>query len=221
MAMQACGYDGDACDVCGVGEGCANGCSFTACFQTCDGCCDGAGVCHPGLDNTACGRGRGFCRACSAPFSCVRTDPDEIQTFCDIPPGDRFTVDMLAVDVPATKPDGSAWDAFGGLPDLVVDVYAYNPTGASSVTLPEQSGTLHATWSGTAGATVTTVREHLSSIQFRVIDADINNDDLVERCTFSSYIFTQPKLVASLFSGATQECRENGTTFRFKLRRAP
>jgi len=211
-AHAACGIDGAACDACTSNEVCRYGCVAIPCTQTCGGCCDDAGNCQPGTSAAQCGAGANRCLTCTAPFGCELT-PQTTYRQCDVAPTSRWVVEVLALTVPAL--DGtSSWDAFGGLPDIFVSVDGNAQT-------PTRTNATSATWSGTEAATVTLMGSNAYYISFYAYDEDPTFDDRIMDCSVSLNPLYNAKAARSAFSGALQECSENGATIRWRLRALP
>ena len=66
-ALNACGIEGEACEVCPAGDFCRGSCYHwqADCNPTnCAGCCEGAVLCSTGVSDNACGRGGAGCQRC-------------------------------------------------------------------------------------------------------------------------------------------------------------
>jgi|GEM_PF-6100703 hypothetical protein len=71
--VESCGFGGDSCGRCAMGQECSNGrCEAkSSCQATCDGCCTASGQCQPVPNDSSCGIGGGQCQVCSAGTTCA------------------------------------------------------------------------------------------------------------------------------------------------------
>ena len=87
--------------------------------------------------------------------------------------------DLIAVSasIPSTKLDGSAWDAFGGLPDPVAEGISHNSTG----TTPYRSNTLKPIWND-AILIQQTAADLKKGFTLTITDSDTSFNDLIGGC---------------------------------------
>lgn len=118
QSTSACGRAGEACSACDPGFACAVGncvvdtgqCSPVSCPS---GCCVGNTCFQPDAQMwAACGAGGEACGYCQTGAVCAAgactDEPDDFTA---------FTVEITEIKVTESDTGGSAWDAFGGLPD--------------------------------------------------------------------------------------------------------
>lgn len=152
--------------------------------DTCEGCCDGS-TCRPGNTSSACGAGGAACTSCGADFTCSTTSRQ-----CELGTTTRWGVTVTYVQVPTTTYGGSAWDAFGGAPDIQVCVTVGEGTSAARGCTAEASDTFTATFSG--GPTLRgSPRQIAERLSICVYDVDVSSDDLVG-CCYTTFDPTRP-----------------------------
>jgi hypothetical protein len=202
-AVAACGQGGAQCPrdrdcrdrVCGLDPVCQTSCGDCAGGASCtwqgqcatpqcpDGKACGARVCGPdpvcqlacgdcGAGETCTPEGACIYPPCATSADCA-ADAVCVLGTCATPFDRIYRVTLVSAQVPATKPDGSSWDPFGGLPDPLVDVELDGVTYTSTVV----SDTLAATWN----AVLCEVPLHASStVRVALWDYDpASSNDLV------------------------------------------
>jgi hypothetical protein len=121
-----------------------------------------------------------------------------------------WDVVLIDASLPSTDPDGDAWDAFGGLPDPFVHLYAFAyPSGGVIRTAHADSevidDTLVPDW-GDAVLASEIDRRVFYHLRLTVNDADLAYNDPIGDCIYS-LDETNPSEVEEIFSGAIQVCR--------------
>lgn len=163
----------DGAETCSTCPGDCGACSGSCSAASCAGCCFG-GVCESGSSPSACGRGGNLCMACGSGFTCAGGA-------CVVDPGSRWNLVLDRLTVSTTHHGGSAWDAFGGAADPVVDVRI----GSSSASPRRQNGPddVHMiTYSGAPVATDVRASELLAYLSFTVLDEDVTDYERIGSC---------------------------------------
>ncbi len=113
---------------------------------------------------------------CSGDFAC-----DYATLSCALGYGTTWGVTPTFVSVPSLDSTGSAWDAFGGAPDLKVCFVVGDATATPSCT-GEATDVFSSTFTG--GPTVTaTPAEFAAFFGVFVYDVDVSSDDIIGGCT--------------------------------------
>ena len=99
---------------------------------------------------------------------------------------------LLVRNAPATKQNGSAWDPFGGAPDIQLEIYTDNGSGLVLETTTghkENSGT-SAVWSGTFIIGIAGPEDfsgpETQSLFFKVWDSDTASPDFMDSGSIST-----------------------------------
>jgi hypothetical protein len=216
-STNACACPGGAsgtqiCNGVGTGYGACE-CAPTCSPSTCDGCCEGS-VCRTGDSLDACGFGGATCDVCGLDFECSFN----LCTLESNPIFSTWGVSILSATVPTTDWYGSAWDTFGGAPDIQVCVRLGSSTATPSCT-GYGSDSFSVTYSpGTAASG--TPYEIASYLELAVFDSDVDANDLIGRC------FVERDVTAPLpTEEQTANCARNdgamtvGYTVRYRLQR--
>ncbi len=152
-------------------ETCANGCSngeCNSCTPQCsgkecglDGCGGTCGSCDSGYDCSP----AGSClrnNSCSTHLDCLGDGMICYQGFCQSPWNKKWKVTFTSAKVTEKNKDGEAWDALGGLPDLVA---LMRINGEEVFRTNEVSNSTSAEWNKSAtidfAASTDTIRYHL------------------------------------------------------------
>lgn len=170
-------------------------CGSAECSATnCAGCCSSSGACLDGSSQFSCGNSGNLCDACVSPQTCsavTRTcsgagsngctssaacpNTTDIchSGSCSSGLGRAYRVTLVSVTVPTTDDTGSAWDAFGGAPDLkgCVAIDSAVPVCTSTV-----DDVFSATWNQVAQVTVTSA----TKVTVSVYDVDVTTDDYID-----------------------------------------
>jgi len=156
--------------------------------STCGGCCSGA-TCLGGNSASACGAAGAACLDCGPGHLCSSGG-------CVVDPASRWNIVVESVSVNAQTASGEAWDAFGGAPDPVVNVYVGTQTGYVGST-PAAADVFAATFDARV-ATDQRAEAMQTYLAFEVMDEDTSAHDRVGRCAYSGTLSDAP------FTGASQ-----------------
>ena len=171
-AVNGCAVLSDK--TCTSGQTCHNGVCSAPCSDDCqppDAKCSGdlAQTCDTGSDG---------CFHWSAPTACPAGQKCGGGQ-CAVG-GGVFAITFQSATIPATRPDGSAWDALGGDPDPKVAIIV---NGANMGVTLAQSNTLKPIWNQTLDVSL----QPGDALGFQVVDEDVTVDDLIDSTTFSSW----------------------------------
>jgi hypothetical protein len=86
-----------------------------------------------------------------------------------------YTISNIKLMVPTTDPDGAAWDAGGGAPDLFIEI---NVNGAKVATTPVVSDMFSATFAGPFQVQL----EGGATVRFDSFDEDVTVNDPAYAC---------------------------------------
>lgn len=206
-AVAQCGSGGGACSDCGAGNLCAGGtCIATSCQSSCTtGCCSG-NTCNTGTSNTACGKAGGACVSCGANRTCSAGA-------CVVDPVKSFDLVLVAAAVPSVNASGSAWDAFGGLPDPYAKVVSTRGATKHEGQTPALSDTPNPIWNAVVLAGVT-AGELKSSVRIDLFDDDVALDDTIGGC---SLVLTDAQFDGTLRNGSCA-ASAGGVAFTFSYK---
>jgi hypothetical protein len=144
------------------------GCSSATCAT---GCCLN-GTCQPGTQSLACGTNGDACQQCMTGTTC------QMQT-CAIDPASMWRVQAVSAQIAMNKANGSAWDTFGGAPDVFVTLFC-PATASSGIDTPTVDNSYLPAW--TTGSCVMTAGALQSTgFAFSVTDEDglFNGNDTI------------------------------------------
>jgi hypothetical protein len=206
----ACGVEGLACAACASGATCTQGaCVDTACNLDCpSGCCDGS-TCRDGDDNVQCGTGGEACFSCGADQTCSAG-------VCVVDPNSLWNFVIVSAEVPTTDSNGDSWDAFGGAPDVFIEVTLGVNSGApvtnKTATIDNQFTLQYSPPNGEVVHTNVPASKILDSIRLKVVDEDdgLNPDD-----DMISIIDNMPP--EAVFGGTLFQLSVDGFTIRFRV----
>lgn len=169
---------------CSRGQACENGACVTQKSKATEGqpCPSGVSDCVSGLVcvigaslNATCQRRCAKSSDCSGGFYCYGLKGGGAACFKDMgPPRDyRYKVRIISARVTERDPNGSAWDTFGGLPDLKVWIFVAGKTYSTS----EESDSTSASWNYTTPDSFTA--SDISAMSVKLYDVDPVDDDLI------------------------------------------
>lgn len=168
--------------------------------------CSVSGDCASGLvcvtplqqNSYACRRRCGKSSDCPSSQYCYDIQGGGASCQNDIgPPRDyRYRVRIISGQVTEKGPDGSAWDAFGGLPDLKVKIFI----GGSTLETSEASDSTTANWNYTTSQSFSA--NDIVNMKVGLYDVDVASDDViilgegfkVEKAKLNSYEFENSRL---------------------------
>lgn len=190
----ACGSGGAACTACAGSRTCDGGqCIDPSCKASCaSGCCTASG-CQGGTTTAACGSGGNACAVCGAGLTCSGGT-------CKLNGGALYDFVAVGARVPALNGTGGAWDAFGGLPDPILEA----TSGATTKSTPVRQDTLVPAWN-TVVLSGLTAGALLTNLKVEVTDSDVAFSDFMGGCNLT--------LTAADFDGAlhTIACPKSAT----------
>lgn len=143
--------------------------------SNCGGCCSGE-TCLAGNSGAACGAAGDVCIDCGPDRLCSSGS-------CSIDPASRWNVIVESVHVNAQTAAGDAWDAFGGAPDPLVNVYIA-AEGAYVGSTTSVADTFDATFNQriATGQRAGALEAFLS---FEVLDEDTTSNDFIGHCSIT------------------------------------
>ena len=106
--------------------------------------------------------------------SCARYETCMASGLCGISPNSTWFFAVDTATITSTKPDGSAWDAFGGAPDPFVQLDGKRTT--------TQQDTFTPTFA--EGTTYTATNLLTQGVSVTVYDEDVSSNDLIGGPTF-------------------------------------
>jgi hypothetical protein len=172
---SACGRRGGACSACSGGHSCDQGqCIDPGCKASCQSGCCSANGCQGGNAASACGTGGDACVDCGGGRTCSAGA-------CKLDGASRWNFVLIGAVIPPTKANGSAWDAFNGLPDPFAQATSGTTVGPKT---PARSNTLEPSWRviGLANLSADALKANLT---VEVWDEDVAYHDLVGTCALS------------------------------------
>ncbi|HEY4183303.1 MAG TPA: hypothetical protein VGM90_41050 [Kofleriaceae bacterium] len=208
-SATVCGKNGDACMPCGSGQGCTGGeCAGTSCLSTCSGCCTGT-TCNQTsqFDSNSCGNAGDVCKKCGPATICTNGD-------CTVDQLTRWDMIIVSGQVATTKPDGSAWDAFGGLPDPYLCI---NQQVEPEICISSVSNTLSPVWNATI-LTDQTPGDIVSRDFWTMYDADVAFSDGMGICINRDNAFAAFDGLVHEFDCTPATAASNGFYTMWKIR---
>jgi hypothetical protein len=133
---------------------------------------------------------------------------------CVVDPASLWNFVIVSADVPTTDSEGDAWDAFGGAPDVFIEVTLGVNTAApvtdTTATISDQFTFLYSPPDGEVVLTNVPASKILDSIRLRAHDSDTFDNDLM-----ISIIDSSPP--ESVFGGGLFQLSVDGFTIRFRV----
>lgn len=151
---------------------------------TCDGCCVGRD-CLRGNTDGECGRSGEDCSSCDSHERCNGGQ-------CSFDSSVRFDIEVLGAEISGTDQNGSAWDAFGGAPDPIVELACGGDSGGVAV----QNDTYFPSWNDVVLQGVE-ARDLINGLSVEVTDDDAQFDESISSCRYS---VSESELIGGDFS---------------------
>ena len=146
------------------------------------------------------------CAQCQYGYECSTATDVCVAGTCTNVIGRTIVVNMYSATVPATMVNGSSWDAFSGLPDPFVEIFANGVSLGRTASMPD---TLSPVWNTVAQFTFATN----SSLQFQAWDEDVTTNDYIEGVGWSTPSGVLSLVRAGGYSGTSTNGRVNWNIF--------